>query len=161
MFYGFCFYSHTTDLYHECSRDLHVYSSKVSVPAVDDDRPCGGRVGHLDSADERQQSCGVVRHSVIGPAGEMELLHLSHLIKTPLWNEGKQNSDHLKKLYTNISSHSAIPLAPRSIWTLMMRYWGVKKDAQAHFTSKESMYVFVTRKKTVVYSYDSLSLIKH
>lgn len=74
-----------TDLYHGWSHDLHVYGSKVrAVPAVDDDRPCGGRVGHLDAADEGQQSCGVVRHSVIGPAGEMELLHLSHLIKTPL-----------------------------------------------------------------------------
>lgn len=76
----------------------------VAVPAVDHDGPSGGRVGHLHSSDEGQQSCGVVRDAMIGPAGEMELLHLSHLIKTPLWNEGKNTHKTVKKLYSNISS---------------------------------------------------------
>ncbi|KAG9333303.1 hypothetical protein JZ751_012816 [Albula glossodonta] len=54
------------------------------VPAVHHDGAGAGWVGHLDSTDEGQQARGMVRHSVVRPAGEMELLHLPELIKPSL-----------------------------------------------------------------------------
>lgn len=48
----------------------------------------GGRwVRDFHPADEGEQSGGVVRNSVIGPASEVELLDLPHLVETTLRGE--------------------------------------------------------------------------
>lgn len=51
------------------------------------DGPGGGRVGDFHPADEGQQSSGMVRNSVVGPASEVELLDLPHLVETTLRGE--------------------------------------------------------------------------
>lgn len=48
------------------------------------DGPGGGRVRDFNPADEGKQSGGVVWNSMVGPAGEVELLDLAHLIETTL-----------------------------------------------------------------------------
>lgn len=59
----------------------------VTVPAVHHDGPSRGRVGDFNPADEGEQSGGVVRNSVVGPASEVELLDLPHLVETTLRGE--------------------------------------------------------------------------
>ena len=66
---------------------LHVFVCILYPPAVDHDGPCGGRVGDFDPADEGKQSRGVIRDAVIGPAGEVELLDLAHLVEATLGEE--------------------------------------------------------------------------
>lgn len=62
--------------------------------------PGTGRVGHLDPADEGQQAGGVVWHSVVGPAGEVELLHLPHLVEASLYNTNQERVH-----YSTLESH--------------------------------------------------------
>lgn len=52
--------------------------------------PSAGGVGHFDSADEGEEACGVVGHSVVRPAGEMKLFHLPQLVKASLMTENIQ-----------------------------------------------------------------------
>lgn len=59
----------------------------VTIPAVHHDGPGRGRVGDFNPADEGEQSGGVVRNSVVGPASEVELLDLPHLVETTLREE--------------------------------------------------------------------------
>lgn len=47
-----------------------------SIPAVNHHRPCVGRGGGLDPADEGQQPGGVVGNPVLRPGREVELAHL-------------------------------------------------------------------------------------
>ena len=56
-------------------------------PAVDHDGAGGRRVGDLDPADEGQQPRGMVRDPVVGPAREVELLDLPHLVEAALREE--------------------------------------------------------------------------
>lgn len=46
--------------------------------------PGGGRVGDFNPADKGEQSSGMVGNTVVGPASEVELFDLPHLIETTL-----------------------------------------------------------------------------
>lgn len=59
-------------------------------PAMHNDGAGTGRVGELDSPDKGEQPCCMVGHSVVRPASEMELLHFTNLIVSPLRKHGKQ-----------------------------------------------------------------------
>lgn len=57
-----------------------------------------GRVGELDPADEGQEPGGVVGDAVVGPAREVELLHLPHLAGPPLPTQGRRLQTVRKKV---------------------------------------------------------------
>lgn len=79
----FWYFSKKLAVHRPCHLDHH-------SPAMHHDGASAGRVGELDSPDKGKQPCCVVGHSMVRPAGEMELLNFPNLIVSPLCRHGKQ-----------------------------------------------------------------------